>query len=161
VDIAQGVHDALERDASQRPAAERNVESLAGEVERFGVVDGEADTAALLVGESGACRGNALGIRVEGIDLRRAFGRERGQAASTAADIEDALAVERDDVGNRSRLYSVVVASLHGLCLRFVSLERCAAGTELLRLASGVLELGAGVGVDELAGLDSFEAVSF
>jgi len=32
VDIAQGVHDALERDASQRPAAEREVEPLAREV---------------------------------------------------------------------------------------------------------------------------------
>jgi hypothetical protein len=29
-----------------------------------------------------------------------------------------------------------------------------------LRLAAGVLELGAGVGVDELAGLDPLEAVT-
>jgi hypothetical protein len=48
VDVAQGVHDALQRDASQRPAAEPDVEALAREVERLGVVDGEADPLALL-----------------------------------------------------------------------------------------------------------------
>jgi len=48
VDVAQGVHDALERDASQRPAAERDVESFAREIERLGVMDGESDPASLL-----------------------------------------------------------------------------------------------------------------
>jgi hypothetical protein len=41
-----------------------------------------------------------------------------------------------------------------------VRLDRVAAGAELLRLASGVLELRAGVGIDQLAGLDPLEAVS-
>ena len=36
-----------------------------------------------------------------------------------------------------------------------------AASAELLCLATCVFELGAGVGVDELAGLDSLEPVSF
>jgi hypothetical protein len=40
-----------------------------------------------------------------------------------------------------------------------VRLDGRAAGAELLRLAPGVFELGAGVGVDELAGLDPLEAV--
>jgi hypothetical protein len=48
--VAQGVHDALERDASQRPAVERDVEALAGNVQRFCVVNGEADLLALPVG---------------------------------------------------------------------------------------------------------------
>src|SRR5262249_16597295 len=39
-------------------------------------------------------------------------------------------------------------------------LEGGAAGTVFLSFASGVLQAGAGVGVDELAGLDSLEAVS-
>ncbi len=43
MDVAQGVHDALDRDASQRPAAEHDVEVLAREIERLGVADGEAD----------------------------------------------------------------------------------------------------------------------
>jgi hypothetical protein len=44
---------------------------------------------------------------------------------------------------------------------RLVGLDGGAAGAELLRLAAGVFELGAGVGVDELAGLDPLEPVSF
>jgi hypothetical protein len=43
VDLAQGVHDALEWDASQRPAAEGDVEPLPRNIERFGVVNCEAD----------------------------------------------------------------------------------------------------------------------
>jgi hypothetical protein len=41
-----------------------------------------------------------------------------------------------------------------------VGLERAAAGAVLLRFAPGVLELGTGVGIDELAGFDPLEAVS-
>jgi hypothetical protein len=48
VDVAQGVHDALERHASQRPAAERDVETLPSEIQRFSAVDSEANTLALL-----------------------------------------------------------------------------------------------------------------
>jgi hypothetical protein len=43
---------------------------------------------------------------------------------------------------------------------RFVRLDGGAAGAELLRLAARVLELGAGVGVDEPAGLDLLELVT-
>jgi hypothetical protein len=42
----------------------------------------------------------------------------------------------------------------------FVRLEGGSARAELLGLAARVLELRAGVGVDELPGLDSLEAVS-
>jgi hypothetical protein len=47
------------------------------------------------------------------------------------------------------------------LCLRLVRLEVGAAGAELDRLRAGVFEPGAGVGVNELAGLDPLEAVPF
>jgi hypothetical protein len=50
-------------------------------------------------------------------------------------------------------------AATASLQRRLVCLDGRAAGAELLRLAPGVLELGAGVGVDELAGLDPLEAV--
>jgi hypothetical protein len=43
---------------------------------------------------------------------------------------------------------------------RLVGLDGGAAGAELLRLAARVFELGACVGVDELAGLDPLEAVT-
>ena len=55
----------------------------------------------------------------------------------------------------------VVVAPLHSLGPRFVGLDGGAAGAELLRFAAGVFELGTGVGVDELAGLNPLEAVTF
>jgi hypothetical protein len=45
------VHDALELDASQRPAADREIEAPAGHVERLGVVDGKADPVAKLARE--------------------------------------------------------------------------------------------------------------
>jgi hypothetical protein len=43
---------------------------------------------------------------------------------------------------------------------RFVRPNGRAAGSELLCLAARVFELGAGVGVDELAGLDPLEAMT-
>jgi hypothetical protein len=43
---------------------------------------------------------------------------------------------------------------------RLVRLDGGAAGAELLRLATRVFELGAGVSVDELAGFDPVEAVT-
>ena len=67
--------------------------------------------------------------------------------------------VERDERGARCRLDPLVVAPLHSLGPRFVGLDGGAAGAELLRLAARVFELGAGVGVDELAGLDPLEPV--
>jgi hypothetical protein len=43
---------------------------------------------------------------------------------------------------------------------RLVGLDGGAAGTELLCLAPRVFELGAGVGVDELAGFDPLEPMT-
>jgi hypothetical protein len=48
----------------------------------------------------------------------------------------------------------------HGLHLRLVGPERGTAGAELGRLAPSVLELGARVRIDELAGLDPLETVA-
>ena len=42
----------------------------------------------------------------------------------------------------------------------FVRLDGVAAGAEVLRLATRVFELGARVGIDQLAGLDPLEAVT-
>jgi hypothetical protein len=52
------------------------------------------------------------------------------------------------------------VAGLFDSGHRLECLERRSPRAELLRLAAGVLELGAGVGVDELAGLDPLETVT-
>jgi len=57
------------------------------------------------------------------------------------------------------------IAHLCGIRLSYsqplVRLQRGAAGAELDRLRAGVFELGAGVRVDELTGLDPLEAVTF
>ena len=42
VDSPQGVHDALDRNASERPAAQREIEALPLDIERLRVVDREA-----------------------------------------------------------------------------------------------------------------------
>jgi hypothetical protein len=103
VDVAQGVHDALERNASQRPATEREVEPLARKIECFCVVHGETDAAALLVRERCARGRDVLAARVEGVDGGSPRRCERSEAAAPAADIEDAFALERDEVGDRGR----------------------------------------------------------
>jgi hypothetical protein len=64
VEFAQGVHDTLEGDASQRPAAEGDVEPFAGGVKRPDVVDGKADAPCLLARERRARLLNLLGVRV-------------------------------------------------------------------------------------------------
>jgi hypothetical protein len=156
----QGVHDALEWDASQGPAAEGDVESLSGQVERFGVVDGKVDAAALLARERRPRRGDVLGARVERRQRGCAGGGERSQPPLAAADLKHALPFERDKSGDRRRLDPLVVAPLHSLGPRLVGLDGRAAGAEFLCFAAGVFELGAGVSVDELAGLDPLEPVT-
>src|SRR6266540_6405372 len=66
VDVVQGVHDALEWNASQGPAAEGDVEALTGHVERFGIVNGEADATTLILRQRRPRGGDVLGVRVEG-----------------------------------------------------------------------------------------------
>jgi hypothetical protein len=105
--------------------------------------------------------GDVLGARIEGVHRLRACSSERGQTSLAAADLEHAFLIERDERGDRRCLYPVFVAPLHSLVLRLVGFDGGAAGTELLCLATCVFELGAGVGVDQLAGLDPLEAVSF
>ena len=93
VDVAQGVHDALKGNASQRPTAKRDVEPLTWKIERFGAMTSEADSIALLIGESSPCLGDVLGARVECEDLRCACGSKPSETPVTAADIEHSLPV--------------------------------------------------------------------
>jgi hypothetical protein len=161
VEVAQDVHDVLDRDASQRPAAERDVETLTWDFERFCAMHREADAAELLIGERRARGRDVLEARIEGVHRRRARGREHRETAFSAADVEDTHAVETDEVGDRCRLHPSFVASLHRLRLRLERLRRRAARAELERLGARVFELRAGVGVDELPDLDPLEAMAF
>ena len=82
------------------------------------------------------------------------------QPPLAAADLGRALALERDSGGDRRCFDPFVAAPLLRLRPGLVGLDGGTAGPELLRFAAGVFEFGAGVGVDELAGLDPFEAVT-
>jgi hypothetical protein len=113
MDVAQGVHDALDRHASQRPAAERDVEALACDVERLRVVDGEPDPLALLPRQCAACRRHAFGVGIERVDPRGTLGGEGRQPTFAAADVEHARTVEADELGDRGRLDPDFVASFH------------------------------------------------
>jgi hypothetical protein len=67
----------------------------------------------------------------------------------------DAMSVA---MGRASRHFSFRASAL--TMRRFVRPDGRAAGTELLCLAARVFELGAGVGVDELAGFDPLEPMT-
>ena len=116
VDVAQGVHDALDRDASQRPAAERDVEALSTEIACLRVVDREAHSPALFARQRGTCRCDALGFGIEGVDRRGTRSGEGRQPTFAAADVEDMLAVEVDETGDGSRLDAGLVSLLHAYC---------------------------------------------
>jgi hypothetical protein len=159
VDVAQGVHDALDRNASQRPAAERDVEAFSRQIACLRIMDGKAHSPALPARQGSACRCDALGFGIEGVDRRGTLGGEGRQPTFAATDIEHAFAVEEGETFDRGRLDSGFVTPFH-LVLRLVGLEGRAARAVLLCLAAGVFEGGAGVGVDELAGLDPLEAMT-
>jgi hypothetical protein len=113
VDVAQGVHDALNGYASQRPAAKRNVESLARDLQCFCVVDAKADAASLLSGQRGISREDVLATRVEGIDGGAARRRERRQSTFAAADVNDAFAPEGNEGTDSGRFDSSLVTAMH------------------------------------------------
>jgi hypothetical protein len=123
-------------------------------------VDREADLPTLLTRQRRPRGGDVLGTRIEGVHRRCACSSERSQTSLAAANLEQAFPIEWDVRGDRRRLYSIFVALLHSLGPRLVGLDGRAAGAELLRLAACVFELGSGVGVDELAGLDPLEPVT-
>jgi hypothetical protein len=75
-------------------------------------------------------------------------------------EVDQALALERDQRGRSRPLEVVRVVPPHSLGPRLVRLDGGAASAEFLRLAARAFELRAGVGVNELAGLDPLEAVT-
>jgi len=118
VDVAQGVHDALDRDASQRPAAERDVEAFSREIACLRVVDGEAHSPPLFARQRGTCRCDAFSFGIEGVDRRGTRSDEFRQPTFAATDVEDTLAVEADETGDGGRLDAGLVALLHAYCFR-------------------------------------------
>jgi hypothetical protein len=167
----QDVHDALRLDASQRPSTEGDVEPLAWHLERFRSVHGEAHAFPLLLGQRPLRFADGFGLRVESEDKACPRCRQSRQSAFAATDVEYPAAVERGQPQDCRRLHAKRVPDLCpsrplggpspcGASLRLVGLCDGSARAEFLRLLARVLEHRAGVGVDELAGLDSLEAVT-
>ena len=110
MDSSQGVDHALRLEASERPAAERDVEALALDVERLGAVDAEADT----LGADGSSRRlDPLGVRVERIDARGSSRREAGEPSVAAPDLEDSRVFERHERFDPPRLRPMQVGDVH------------------------------------------------
>lgn len=109
--LRRAFHDALERDASQRPAAEGQVKPPARHVERLRIVHGEADSVAKVAREALLGLGHRVGVGIEGVDARRA--RDDGrQPPGSAADLDNLLAVQVDDPGDGRRLSALAITNL-------------------------------------------------
>lgn len=113
VDVAQSVHDALDGYASQRPAAEGDVEPFARDCEYFGRMAAEPDPGALLGRQRCLSRTQILLTRVEGIDGRASRRCEAGQAAVATADIKNTFTGEHDELVDRGPLDASLVTAMH------------------------------------------------
>src|SRR5439155_17958264 len=83
------------------------------DVELLGAVDPEAHAPAKAGGQRRARLGNAVLVRVEGIDRRGLLGGRTRQAAGPAAHVEHALAAKLDELLDQARLGVVRVALLY------------------------------------------------
>ena len=101
MDVAQGVHDALTFDSSQRPGEEREVEAAPRGVDLSRADGSEGDAIREAGWQSRAGSGDLVGI---GIDCENACGRVRvtkGQPAVTAPKLEHTEAVQCRKAGKR------------------------------------------------------------
>jgi hypothetical protein len=114
MDPAQSVHDALEVHASQGPAAQRDVEPPAPNVEFLRAADPEGHAWPRCRREPVPSLGDALRIRIERQHRVCVHGRELRESSHTAADVEHALTSQVDDFGNRRRLRTLAIAFPHG-----------------------------------------------
>jgi hypothetical protein len=154
---AQDVDHALNWNASQRPAAQGDVEPLSPNVQGSGIMHGEFDAPCLLSRERRVRPRDALFIRVECIDVLRNVGCEGRESTFPTADVDHTGSFESHERCDRARFRSCFVAPMH---LRADSLDRRSTRAELLRFPACVFELRPRVRVDELAGLDLLEPVS-
>ena len=122
-------------------------------------MDCEADSPMLLLAERRPRGRDPLRARVERIYGGRVGGSEGRQPPLPTADVHDSLALKMNKRADCLSFSSFFVSPVHRYGAGLYALTVDAAGAELLRLAPGVLELRAGVGVDELPGLDPLEAV--
>jgi hypothetical protein len=113
VECAQGVDDTLDVDASQRPAAQGDVEVFALNIQRCNVVYREPRSASLLSRQGRAGLGDTVRIRVERVDVSGNVGCEEGESTLTATDVEHPLPFEPYEGRDRARLHARRVASVH------------------------------------------------
>jgi hypothetical protein len=113
VDAAQSVHDALERHASQRPAAQRQVKPPARHVERLRIMHGEADSVAKVARDGLLGLGHRARVGIERIHLRGVRRSEGRQPPGSSSDVHDNLAVQIGDCSDGRCLSSLTIAPVH------------------------------------------------
>jgi len=101
MDVAQGVHDALTFDSSQRPGEEREVEAPPRYVDLSRADSSEGDAIREVEWQSRAGSGDLVGIGIDGENACRRVRVTKGQPAVTAPKLEHTEAVERRNVGKR------------------------------------------------------------
>jgi hypothetical protein len=93
MDVAQGVHDALTFDSSQRPGEEREVEASPGRVDLGGADGSKGDAIREVQWQSRAGSGDLVGIGIDGENARGRVRVTKGQPAVTAPKLEHTQAV--------------------------------------------------------------------
>jgi hypothetical protein len=101
MDVAQGVHDALTFDSSQRPGKEREVETPPRDVDLSRTHGSEGDAIREVEWQSRAGSGDLVGIGIDGENACRRFRVTKGQPAVTTPKLEHTEPVQRRNLGKR------------------------------------------------------------
>jgi hypothetical protein len=101
MDVAQGVHDALTFDSSQRPGEEREVEAPPRGVDLSRADGSEADAICEAGWQSRAGSGDLVGIGIHGENACGGVRVAKGQPAVPAPKLEHTKAVQRRKAGKR------------------------------------------------------------
>jgi hypothetical protein len=120
VNVAQGVHDALNGDASQLPPAQGHVEPLTRRIERLSIVDTEANASALVGRERGAGGSDTLAAGIEGIHRGSVLRGHHRQPPLATSNIQHPRRIERHQLENPRCLDPGSVTHVHVPTLRLV-----------------------------------------
>jgi hypothetical protein len=102
--VTQGVHDALALDSSQRGREERDVEAAGRSVHVLRTRNGERDRLLQTLGSRCTSLRNSVRVRVHGEHLPGGMRIAERHTSVPAAELEDAQAVERNQLRQRLRL---------------------------------------------------------
>jgi hypothetical protein len=117
VQQAQGVNHDLRLNASQRPAAKSDIESLARHLKSLCPMHRKANAGPLLLTQQPARLRDALRARIKSEHKPRPHSRQPGQSPLTAANVQHPTTIERHEPLDRRRLNPIRVSD-HSLTSR-------------------------------------------